>query len=95
MNTDRDLAEAAARRRRGRRLAWIAAGVGVLTTLIVLAPAPAGTRDSDPLNSARRLLERAAPALPQHFASLSDQIDWDAREPAGDPSPLSVAAYER
>ena len=95
MNTDREFDERATRREGGRRLAWIAAGVGILSMLSVLGPAPAGTAGTEAPDAATRLLEQVAPDVPQHVASLSDQIDWDAREPSPDPSPLSVAAYDR
>ena len=91
MNTDRDLQQREARRVRGRRLAWIAAGVSVAATLMALGPAP-----TVPLpRVGSRLLEQSAPAVPQYTVSLSAGVDWDAIEPSPDPSPLAVAAYER
>ena len=91
MHTDRDLREQAARRERGRRLAWIAAGVAILSTLMLLGPAPGRSAP----DAAGRLLERQAPAVPKHMASLSSQIDWDAMPMSPDPAPLAVAAYDR
>lgn len=91
MNTDRELREQAARRERGRRLAWIAAGVAILATLMLLGPAPGRSAP----DAASRLLEQQAPAVANHIASLSSQIDWEAMPAAPDPSPMSVAAYDR
>jgi hypothetical protein len=91
MNTDRDLREQAARRERGRRLAWIAAGVAILATLMLQGPAP----DRGAPDTASRLLEQQAPAMPRHVTSLSSQIDWDVMPASPDPSPMSVAAYDR
>lgn len=90
MNTDRDLQDEAARRNRGRRLAWLAAGAALAGTLMALGPTPA----TDSSRAGLRLLEQSAPVVPQHMASLSADINWDAIEPAADPSPLAVAAYE-
>ena len=91
MIADRELNEAAARRERARHLAWIAAAAAILGTLAALSPAP----DEQFPDAGMRSLEQFAPVEPQRFASLSDYIDWDAIQLAADPSPQSVAAYER
>lgn len=93
MNLDQDSQQNAGRRQRGRYLAWLAAGIAVLSVLILLGPAPAG--DAAAPRDGKLLLEQSAPVVAQHIVSLSSQIDWDAKEVAPDPSPLSVAAYER
>ena len=90
MNTDRDLQDEATRRNRGRRLAWLAAGAALAGTLMALGP----TTATDSSRAGLRLLEQSAPVVPQHMASLSADINWDTIEPAADPSPLAVAAYE-
>ena len=95
MNLDRDLDERTSRRERGRRLAWIAAGVAILVMLMLLGPSPSATSNHSLPDAGMRLLDRSAPAVPSHVASLSSQIDWDAKEASPDPSPLSVAAYDR
>jgi hypothetical protein len=95
MNLDRDLDEHASRRERGRRLAWIAAGLAIVVMLMLLGPTPSATSNHSLPDAGMRLLEPSAPAVPPHVASLSSQIDWDAKEPSADPSPLSVAAYDR
>jgi hypothetical protein len=95
MNIDRETGDIATRRERGRRLAWLAVGVSVVATLILLGSAQNRARATNAPGSATRLLEQSAPAVPQHVASLSDEVDWSTKESAGDPSPLSVAAYER
>jgi hypothetical protein len=94
MNTDREIDEKTTRRERGRHLAWIAVGVSVVATLILLGPAQDLARATGAPKSTMKFLEQSAPVVPQ-VASLSDQVDWSAKESAGDPSPLSVAAYER
>jgi len=94
MNTDKELDESASRRERGRRLAWIAAGISVVATLVLLGPAQDLARATGSPKSAMNSREQSPPVVPQ-VASLSDQVDWAAMESAGDPSPLSVAAYER
>ena len=91
MIADRKLNEAAARRERARHLAWIAAAAAILGTLAALSPA---AEDRLP-DAGMRSLEQFAPVEPQRFASLSDYVDWDAMQPAADPSPQSIAAYER
>lgn len=91
MNTDRSTQEDAARRRRDRRLAWIAVGAAIAAMLTALAPEPG----ADHPRAGLRLLDESAPAMPQRMASMSVEIDWDAVDAAPDPSPLSVAAYER
>jgi hypothetical protein len=91
MITDRELNEAAARRERAHHLAWIAAAAAILGTLAALSPAP----EERLPDAGMRSLEPFAPADPQRFASLSDSVDWDATQLAADPSPQSVAAYER
>lgn len=95
MTTDRNLDEQSALRERGRRLAWIAAGVAILTMLMLLGPAPGSLRAGDLQDAGTRPLEQQIPAASPHMASLTSQVDWDAMEPAPDPSPLAVAAYER
>jgi len=45
-------------------------------------------------DAGRRLLDRSAPAVPSRTVSMSSEIDWDAKEPSPDPSPLAVAAYD-
>jgi hypothetical protein len=91
MNTDRSTQEDAARRQRGRRLAWIAVGAAIAAMLTALAP----ERATDPPRAGLRLLDDSAPAMPQRMASMSTEVDWAAVEAAPDPSPLSVGAYER
>ena len=93
MNLDRDLDEDTARRERGRHLAWIAAGVAILVMLILLGPSPSSTSNHSMPDAGMRLLDRSAPVVPSHAVSMSSEIDWDAKEPAPDPSPLAVAAY--
>ena len=93
MNLDRDLNEHTARRERGRRLAWIAAGVAILVMLILLSPAPSSTSNHSRPDAGMRLLDRSAPAVPSHLVSMSSEIDWDAKEASADPAPLAVAAY--
>jgi hypothetical protein len=95
MNPDRELDVIALRRERGRRLAWIAAGVAIVVMLMLLGPSPSSTSNHSLPDAGMRLLEPSAPAVPPHVASLSSHIDWDAKEPSADPSPLSVAAYDR
>lgn len=91
MNTDRSTQEDAARRQRGRRLAWIAVGAAIAAVLTALAP----ERATDNPRAGLRLLDESAPAMPQRMASMSADVDWDAVEAAPDSSPLSVAAYDR
>lgn len=93
MTTDREFVEQAALRERGRRLAWIAAGVAILTMLMLLGPTPGSLRAGEVQDAGTPPLEQQVPAASPHMASLSSQIDWDAMAPAEDPSPLSVAAY--
>jgi hypothetical protein len=97
MNTAQDLNPGTAPRVRARRLAWLAAGAAVLGTLVVLGPAPAG--DALPgaatTTETSRVEPLASPFALEGTAALTGQVDWDAKEAAPDPSPMSVAAYER
>ncbi|MES2958756.1 MAG: hypothetical protein V4792_11240 [Pseudomonadota bacterium] len=95
MTTDKELDEQAALRERGRRLAWIAAGVAIMAMLALLGPTPGPLRASEVPDAGTAPLDQQVPAASSHMASLSSQIDWDGMAPSEDPSPLSVAAYER
>ena len=98
MNTAQDLNPGTASRSRTRRLAWFAAGAAVLGTLVVLGPAPAGDAalpGTTMATTTSGVEPLVSPFALEGTAALTGQVDWDAKEAAPDPSPMSVAAYER
>ena len=95
MTIDHELKERQARRERGLRLAWIAAGVAVLSTLILLGPAPEFRLGADAHTGALQMLDHSAPAAAPEIGAMTERIHWDAKEAAADPGPLAIAAYER
>ena len=97
MITAQDLNPRPAARVHARRLAWFVAGAAVLGTLVVLGPAPAGTTlpGVATTTSTSRVEPFVSPFALEGTAALTGQVDWDAKEAEPDPSPMSVAAYER
>lgn len=92
MNIDRKFDPQAIRRARGRRLAWLVVCLTIASTFVALGAMPMGSGARKGADERNQLPQ---PWTPVPAASLSDGVDWDAVPAAEDPSPLSVAAYER
>lgn len=92
MDSDRDFDLQAAQRARGRRVAWLVVSLAIGSTVVTFGAMPIGTRVLKAPDHQTPLPQQWTPV---DSTSLSDGVNWDAVVVAEDPSPLSVAAYER